>query len=34
VIRAGFGIFTETTLGTLAYALTGIHTTDTRVFVN
>jgi hypothetical protein len=34
VVRGGFGVFTETTLGSLAYALTGIHTTDTRVFQN
>ncbi len=34
VVRGGFGVFTETTLGNLAYALTGIHTTDTREFVN
>jgi len=34
VLRGGFGVFTETTLGSLAYALTGIHTTDTRVFQN
>jgi hypothetical protein len=34
VLRGGFGVFTETTLGSLAYALTGIHTTDTRQFVN
>jgi hypothetical protein len=34
VLRGGFGIFTQTVVGPLAYALTGIHTADTRTFVN
>jgi hypothetical protein len=34
VLRGGIGVFTMTTLGPLAYALTGIHTADTRTFVN
>lgn len=34
VVRAGFGVFTETTLGPLAYGMTGIHTSDTRFFNN
>lgn len=34
VFRGGFGVFTMTALGPLAYALTGIHTSDTRTFTN
>lgn len=34
VVRGGFGLFTQTVVGPLAYALTGIHTADTRTFTN
>jgi hypothetical protein len=34
VFRAGFGIFTMTSLGQLAWTDTGIHTTDARFYVN
>jgi len=34
VIRGGFGLFTQTVVGPLAYALTGIHTADTRTYTN
>jgi Carboxypeptidase regulatory-like domain len=34
VFRAGFGIFTMTSLGQLAWTDTGIHTTDLRNYVN
>ena len=34
VFRAGFGIFTMTSLGQLAWTDTGIHTTNLRFYVN
>lgn len=34
VLRGGIGVFTMTALGPLAYALTGIHTSDTRTYQN
>jgi hypothetical protein len=34
VFRAGFGLFTMTSLGQLAWTDTGIHTTDVRNYVN
>jgi hypothetical protein len=34
VFRAGFGIFTMTSLGQLAWTDTGIHTTDLRFYTN
>ena len=34
VFRAGFGLFTMTSLGQLAWTDTGIHTTDARFYVN
>lgn len=34
VFRAGFGLFTMTSLGQLAWTDTGIHTTDVRFIVN
>ena len=34
VFRAGWGLFTMTSLGQLAWTDTGIHTTDVRFFVN
>lgn len=34
VFRSGFGVFTQTVLGPMAYGMTGIHTSDTRQFTN
>jgi hypothetical protein len=34
VVRSGFGVFTQTILGSTAYALTGIHTNDVRDYIN
>jgi hypothetical protein len=34
VVRSGFGIFTQSVLGQLAYDLTGVHTSDFRTFTN
>ncbi|MCX6621933.1 MAG: hypothetical protein NTY38_12840, partial [Acidobacteria bacterium] len=34
VVRAGLGIFTQTILGSTAYLLTGVHTSDSRSYTN
>jgi len=34
VFRGGYGIYTVTVLGNVAYSLVGIHTSDTRTFDN
>lgn len=34
VVRGSFGLYTQTMLGQVAYAMTGVHTSDARVYSN
>ncbi len=34
VVRGGFGVYTQTILGSVYYSLTGIHSSDVREFTN